>query len=122
MANTTIGEKALNEKLMPFAGWHLINTDTSIAQWEIHIDGRWKYRGKHEVIQFSRSLNSCFAWLVPKAIERLRIVYSCELTEAEKRLMGRWLGERDDNHQLNWTQALCLAIEKIADAEARHGT
>lgn len=109
---TGIDEKALNEKLAKWAGFrwetHPLTHDALIAP-----DGKFYGHYQTNPPDFTTSLDASFRWLVPLALARLRIIYTCELDEAEKRLMGRWLGERDDNHQLGWTTALSLAIEKL---------
>lgn len=126
---TGIDEKALNEKLAKWAGFtrslsrYHFEGGAKTMNWQPPVEGWVKeLADKHLFIpdttmdylpDFTHSLDACFKWLVPLALERLRIIYSCSLTEAEKRLFGRWLGERDDNPQLDWTTALCLAIEKL---------
>lgn len=115
-------EQALNEKLAKFAGLDFVKHD---------ITGEgFIYRGEvgNAIFPnlycdyFTRSLDACFKWLVPKAYEKLSAfagIYFLPLNNAT-----RWHVHIDGVHE-KWSQqegapalAFCLAIEKLIDAEA----
>ena len=64
---------------------------------------------------FADSLNACFEWLVPKAIEQIKTKSNFVLSDfsAYVLLFGRWLDEGFD------ALALCKAIEKLIDGAGK---
>jgi len=116
-------EQYLNKKLAEWAGWKDI-TDSPfgmIAFDPLEKQGAVLY--KRNVPDFTQSLDACFKWLVPKMLESLRPVsilaypvsgkypnigFHCELN-----------GSAKDHYAEAGTPALalCLAIEKLIDAE-----
>jgi len=100
----------LNKKLAEWAGFK------GVFWTGAHLVGQQDDRGNEwELVEFTQSLDACFAELVPKAIEIIKARHSVGVGDfgAHVILFGRWLDEGFD------ALALCKAIEKLIDGEAK---
>ena len=64
-------------------------------------------------LNFTQSLDVCFMWLVPMAIEEIMAEYGCSSDVAYAILFTKWLQELDLIIP-EAALALCLAIEKLS--------
>ena len=101
----------LNEKLAKWAGIHWmtwINHPEHGTDW--FLDG---YDGKSskEPPNFVESLDACFEWLVPKAIEKIKNSHDVNIGDSGAYiiLFERWLREGHD------ALALCKVIDQLIE-------
>lgn len=68
---------------------------------------------------FTRSIDACFGWLVPKAIGLLADTDLSTTMEATHKLFDMWLQEiAKSPYKVDYgARTLCLAVEKLIDAE-----
>lgn len=109
----------LNRKLAEWAGF----TESDIKRhyyFEIGGGKRAKWREPStewhiKLPTFAQSLDACFKWLVPKAIDRIMAEQECGRNVAYAILFKKWFAELE----LNMAQpalALCLAIRQCPKA------
>ena len=103
----------LNKKLAEWAGFEgIIYLNTSGGEAGRHWSAPDKQRGGPTLPDFTSSLDACFKWLVPKAIR--------EFGELKTRWMLKdWINSisTDIEYSLPIASSLCVAIEKLIDAE-----
>jgi len=109
-----LNEKELNEKLAKRFGFTMDLDNESGAY------GLWFFRNVREDLpNLTQSLDACVKWLVPRAIGVVMAKdgYSSDL--AYSILFRGWLSELvfDMSHP---ALALCRAVEKLIDEEAKH--
>lgn len=72
--------------------------------------------GESRLEDFPNDLNACFKYIVPKAIQTIRVNEAIALRDAEERFFRKWLFMRDKYSQSDWTECLCLAVLKLIEA------
>ena len=119
----------LNEKLAEFAGFQrgkgrktfkkeggTLYIDTSVWWLTPIVSG---YRGEYEHLpNFTRSLDACFKWLVPKLTDYGVLIYShVQHKKWEVSLLHEQTGQAHTAVAGTPALAFCLAIEKLVDGE-----
>jgi len=113
-------EQELNKKLAGWAGFTSNTPDDDWAVWILWGNPNFKTLIRKRVAQgrlnvglcFTQSLNACFKWLVPKAIEKVMAEQECSSDVAYTILFKKWLQELELIIP-NAALALCLAIMKL---------
>ncbi len=114
-----MNERGLNKKLAEWAGFK--KADSS---W---VDGIWKYpfdgtghgivdQSYQKLPDFTQSLDACFKWLVPEAVELLNKNYDWDKKGCLNRILKDW--QRiywNSKGILSYALSLCLVIEKLID-------
>ena len=109
----------LNKKLAEWAGLIVILPDEGATDgWDMRED---THLGYHSIgwIDFTQSLDACFKWLVPKylaEVSQLPMGFS-SIMAIHAHLFAEWL--KIMNEKIEPALALCLAIEKLVDSEAK---
>lgn len=104
-----IDEKALNEKLAKWAGFKYQYKPISYGGPPAKRNGWYNdTEFLEELPGFTRSLDACFKWLVPK-LDKAVALYWFHGPEGWTAKIGAIIQARDDSPAL----ALCLAIEKL---------
>lgn len=105
--------------------WLSETTGTPISVYGSHMGYYWEQpnRGGKKIeesdLPFTKSLDACFKWLVPKALARICQLFKVDIKSANKILFQRWLDERFRINNIGMDAlALCLVIEKLVDANA----
>ncbi len=115
-------EQELNKKLAEWAGFWYDKTTTTGLVMEIgwrNPEGK-PLHGQHPsyLPNFSQSLDACFKWLVPKAIEQQNKDYGWDEKGCLNRILKDWQRRYwNSKGVLSYALALCLAIEKLIDKE-----
>jgi len=97
----------------------LVGEDGSFIKEEKQI-GYWVKDGMayRELPDFPESLDACFKWLVPKAIDEIMAEQGCSSDAAYAILFKKWL-QKLELIIPKTALAFCLAIEKLIDKEAK---
>ena len=109
-----MNEQELNKKL---AEWRWPNAQVYIPR----AGGEIRVRISGQTTQYdllTQSLDACFKWLVPKAIDRIMTEQECSSDLAYAILFKKWLQELELDIPQH-APTLCLAIEKLIDKEAK---
>lgn len=112
--NKAAEKEKLNEKLAERRGFVFKVNNRGAKYWELHDIAPYAYTGKP--IYFTDSLDSCFKWLVPPIIQLILQTNIWNMRSAHQYLFALWYQEICDRPD-EPTIALCLAIEKLIDAE-----
>ena len=117
----------LNEKLAKWVGFRQDWTGIKPAEIEVWLapgvskpesPTEYFFSGNnYSLPDFTNSLDACFKWLVPLAIDGLADSDLSTSTEAYYKLFDMWLKEAQDGF-VN-ALALCFAIEKIIEGEKK---
>ena len=113
-----INEQELNKKLAEWAGFTY--RDTPHGNCWTDPDGMPHFDPLSRTASFPQSLDSCFKWLVPLAINELTKIG--HFAPATMKLFQLWYDELvtlagDSSNTKRAALALCLAIEKLIDNE-----
>ena len=130
---TQVEKQELKEVLGRWAGfrWHVRRE--YVHGYLMHggswVEGHWDYKGECSVEgtvfeglpDFPQSLDACFKWLVPKAIDIIMAEQGCSSDLAYAILFKKWLQELELDMP-NAALALCLAIKKLIKEKEEHGS
>ena len=107
-----MNEQELNKKLAEWAGFKY-QVCSSVRRGYCWVDPQY---GDHAETppNFIQSLDACFRWIVPKAIDRIMAEHECSSDVAYAILFKKWLQELELIIP-NAALSLCLAIEKLID-------
>ncbi len=112
-------EQELNKKLAKWAGFYCekgkrSGDNSDYEAWFVSSD-KAEFIGD-EPPNFSNSLDDCFKWLVPKAIDKIMGEQGCSNNIACAILFKKWLQQLEQILPIA-TLALCLAIKEFTETK-----
>jgi len=123
-------EQELNKKLAEWTGfkqlprgrtgWHYELCEKVMNWMPPDKIGQATWYSVHKLPDFTKSLDACFKWLVPRASEDgYEIAISTEGKDYYGELFSQGQGDHFQAKAEIPSLALCLAIEKLIDGEAK---
>ena len=114
-----MNEQELNKKLAEWVGWDVAyNPDTKegidegITNYYINPEGK-----AEDPPIFPESLDACFEWLVPKAIDEIMAIHDRCSSDVAYGLLFKWWLRELELIIPDAALALCLSIEKLINGE-----